>query len=267
MEPKDLYLQSGGDYNNNTNRYTAIRQQQSVITTNPFSYENSRRIMNLLTQNCLTKQVCMWLRGKRNTVYNECSYCFVTMKVKVRNDTVVIHTAYNECFNQYVVTMKTKVIALATSLALVLILGALATLHTQFAFARVVLTPGFWGIQSANSSGYMVCNPNCHLSSNSGSGNSGVEAAYRLTVNVPSHPFGTSTVGISITTENGHTDQANVPNNSSYIFNIPKNQGNSVEVCVNSGTLSHDNCRTYETTGKDMSVSLPAVSSTSSGTD
>ncbi|HYA81830.1 MAG TPA: hypothetical protein VEH06_00075 [Candidatus Bathyarchaeia archaeon] len=63
------------------------------------------------------------------------------MKVKVRNGNVVIHTAYNECSNQYVVTMKMKVIAMATSLALLLILGALAT---QFAFARLVLTPGFW---------------------------------------------------------------------------------------------------------------------------
>ena len=45
----------------------------------------------------------------------------------------------------------------------------------------------------------------------------------------------------------------------------PKNQGNSVQVCVNSGTLSYglDNCRTYKTTGRDMSVSLSAVSPTS----
>ena len=183
--------------------------------------------------------------------------------------------------------MKMKVIAMATSLALVLTLGVVTTLHTQFAFAAPLitspLTPDFFNIQSGNSdsgngSGYIVCNPNCHLSSNSdsgnsgnsdsvNSGNSGVEAAYRLTVNVPSHPFGTSTVGISITTANGYTDQANVPTagGSSYTFNIPKNQGNSVRVCVNSGTLSHDNCRTYETTGRDMSVSLPA-SPTSSDT-
>ncbi len=171
--------------------------------------------------------------------------------------------------------MKIKVIAMATSLALVLTLGVLTTLHTQFAFAAPLitsaLTPDFFNIQSGNSdsgngSGYIVCNPNCHLSSNTdsgnsgNSGNSGVEASYRLTVNVPSHPFGTSTVGISITTANGYTDQASVPTagGSSYTFNIPKNQGNSVRVCVNSGTLSHDNCRTYETTGRDMSVSLPA---------
>jgi hypothetical protein len=189
------------------------------------------------------------------------------MKVKVRNGAVILHTVYNECSNQSLVTMKMKVIAIATSLALVLTLGVLTTLHTQFAFGRLVLTRDFWGIQSVNSSGYIVCNPNCHLSRNSGSGNSAVEAAYRLTVNVPSHPFGT-TVGISITTANGYTDQANVPTagGSSYTFNILKNQGNSVQVCANSGTLSHglDKCRTYETTGRDMSVSLSAVSPRSS---
>ena len=162
--------------------------------------------------------------------------------------------------------MKKKVIAIAINLALVLTLGVITTLHTQFAFARVELTPDFWDIQSVNSTGYTVCNPSCHLSNNSHSGNSAVEAAYQLTVNVPSHPFGTSTVGISITTANGYTDQADVPTagGSSHTFNIPKNQGYSVQVCVNPGTLSHDNCRTYQTTGDDMSVSLPAVSPTTS---
>jgi hypothetical protein len=38
---------------------------------------------------------------------------------------------------------------------------------------------------------------------------------------------------------------------------IPKNQGNWVQVCVNSG-LSTETCHTYESTGSDMSVSLPA---------
>jgi hypothetical protein len=45
-----------------------------------------------------------------------------------------------------------------------------------------------------------------------------------------------------------------------HIFNIPKNHGYSVQVCVNSGTFSHDNCRTYDTTGNGMLVSLPAAS-------
>ena len=78
----------------------------------------------------------------------------------------------------------------------------------------------------------------------------------------PSHPFGTSTVGISITTENAYTDQASVPTagGASHIFNIPKNEGKWVQVCINSGKLSTGNCHTYETTGSDMSVSLSAVS-------
>jgi hypothetical protein len=57
---------------------------------------------------------------------------------------------------------------------------------------------------------------------------------------VPSHPFGISRVGISITTENGHTDQVSVPagGDSAHTFDIPKNQGKSVRVCVNSENLS-----------------------------
>src|SRR5215831_11483083 len=188
---------------------------------------------------------------------------------------------------KYVVTMKMKALAMATSLALVLTLGVLTTLHTPLASAKPLtspLTPDFFNIEgdnsgSGNGSGYIVCNPNCHLSSNSDNVNSGSsggsgstsnsgssdtgsswQAAYRLTVNVPSHPFGASTVGMSITTANGYTDQASVPTagGSSYTFNIPKNQGKSVQVCVNSGTLSHDICRTYGATGNDMSVSLSA---------
>ncbi len=48
----------------------------------------------------------------------------------------------------------------------------------------------------------------------------------------------------TITTENGHTDQADVPTagGSSHTFNIAKNQGKWVHVCVNSGQLSTDNC-------------------------
>lgn len=93
------------------------------------------------------------------------------------------------------------------------------------------------------------------------------QPGYLLTVNVSSHPFGTSAIGISITTENGYTDQANIPTagNPSWTFNIPPNQGNSVQVCVNSGALSEENCHIYKTTGSAMSVSLPAVSGNSSG--
>jgi hypothetical protein len=94
--------------------------------------------------------------------------------------------------------------------------------------------------------------------SNSGSG----EPGYLLTVTVPSHPFGTSIVGISITTANGYTDQANAPTSggASWTFTIPPNQGNSVLVCVNSENSSVQTCHTYNTTGTDMSVSLSPVS-------
>ena len=157
-----------------------------------------------------------------------------------------------------------KVIAMATTIGLVSTLCFLTTLHTQFVSAA----PDFNIQSNGDSSGYIVCNPNCHIATNSGTNNSGTnnseaQPAYRLTVNVPSHPFGISTVGISITTENGHKDQANVPTagGSSHTFNIPKNQGKWVQVCVNSGNASTDTCHTYETTGSDMSVSLSAVSS------
>jgi len=40
---------------------------------------------------------------------------------------------------------------------------------------------------------------------------------------------------------------------SSHRFNIPKDQGKWVQVCVNSGNLSVDRSHTYETTGRDMS--------------
>jgi hypothetical protein len=72
-------------------------------------------------------------------------------------------------------------------------------------------------------------------------------------------------VGISVTTENGYTHQADLSGagDLSYTFNIPENQGKSVQVCVKPGNLSIKNCRTYESTGSDMSESLPAVSSTS----
>ncbi|MFY9872378.1 MAG: hypothetical protein WAK17_21925, partial [Candidatus Nitrosopolaris sp.] len=113
--------------------------------------------------------------------------------------------------------MKIKVIAMATTIGMVSTLCFLTTLHTQFVSAA----PDFNFQSNGDISGYIVCNPNCHIASNSGSNNSGsnnsgsnnseAQPAYRITVNVPSHPFGISTVGISITTENGHTDQADVP--------------------------------------------------------
>jgi hypothetical protein len=78
--------------------------------------------------------------------------------------------------------------------------------------------------------------------------------AYRLTVNVPSHPFGASTVDIFITTKNGYTDQANVAITgiASWTFDIPQDQGTSVQVCVNFSP----SCHKYKVTGRDMLVSF-----------
>src|SRR5215469_5778422 len=130
--------------------------------------------------------------------------------------------------------MKMKVIAMTITTGLVSTLGILTSLHTQFAFADSLIGSPVtidFNIQSnGDTSGYIVCDPNCHMATNSNSNtsnNSEAKPAYGLTVNVPSHPFGVSTVGISITTENGHTDQAYVPTagGSSHTFNIPKNQG------------------------------------------
>ena len=96
-----------------------------------------------------------------------------------------------------------------------------------------------------------------HHSSESSSGSIFTQRKYQLTVNVAPYPFGTSTVGISITTANGYTDQANVTaaGLASWTFNIPPNQGNWVRACVKSEN-SGENCNTYNITGTDMAVSL-----------
>jgi hypothetical protein len=135
-----------------------------------------------------------------------------------------------------------KALTVGTILVLLISAGVQTTLYIQSAFA-------------ADSNG---------ISAN----NNVVQPGYLLTVYVTSHPFGTSTVGISITTEDGYTDQANIPTagNPSWTFNIPPNQGNSVQVCVNSGALSQENCHTYKVSGANMAVALPAVSGTNSNT-
>src|SRR5215472_7672020 len=79
-----------------------------------------------------------------------------------------------------------KALIVETILVLLISAGVQTTLYIQFAFA-------------ADSNSIIGANNNV------------VQPGYLLTVYVPSHPFGTSTVGISITTENGYTDQANIP--------------------------------------------------------
>jgi len=157
---------------------------------------------------------------------------------------------------------------MTTTAGLVSTLCILTALPAQVVFAAPFIRSLAFEIQSnRDSTGYVVCDPNCHVAANSdrddnGSNNSEAQPGYRLTVNVPSHPFGISRVGISITTENGHTDQVSVPTagDSSHTFSIPKNQGKSIRVCVNSEDFSADNCHTYQATGSNMSVSLSAKS-------
>jgi hypothetical protein len=104
-----------------------------------------------------------------------------------------------------------------TTVGLVSTLGYLTTLPGQLVIAAPFIWSLAFTIQSnGDSSGYIVCDPNCHVASNSVSNNNGSngtesQPAYRLTVNVPSHPFGASTVNISIATENRHTDQVAIP--------------------------------------------------------
>jgi hypothetical protein len=83
------------------------------------------------------------------------------------------------------------------------------------------------------------------------------DPGYQLTVNVPSYPSGTSILGIAISTANEYTDHANIPASgvTSWTFNIPANQG-WVRVCVDSDVSSDATCKTYDTTGADMSISL-----------
>jgi hypothetical protein len=122
-----------------------------------------------------------------------------------------------------------KVIAAATIMALVPTLGFLIAPSIQFAFALD------FGIQSnGDSSGYIVCDPNCHVSSysNGTSNITDAQPAYHLNVDLPSHTSDTSTVDISIKTANGYTHEADLSGagDLSYTFNIPENQGKSVQV-------------------------------------
>jgi hypothetical protein len=91
------------------------------------------------------------------------------------------------------------------------------------------------------------------------------QSGYSLTVNVPSHPFGDSSVNIDITTANGYKRSISVSTaggEPSYTFDIPAGQGNSVEVCVYTGLgiMRGQNCQIYTVTGSDMAVSLSAPS-------
>ena len=112
--------------------------------------------------------------------------------------------------------------------------------------------------QSSSSSGSQSSSSSGSQSSSS----SGSQSGYQLTVNVPSHPFGKSSVSISITTENGHKDFKTISTagDPSWTFNIPSNQGDTVEVCVDSGLISLRDCEKYSVVGggnREVSLSAP----------
>ena len=95
------------------------------------------------------------------------------------------------------------------------------------------------------------------------SSSSDSQSGYQLTVSVPNHPFGKSSVSIYITTENGHKDSktvgTSIAGDPSWTFNIPPNQGDTVKVCVDSGLISLQDCETYSVAGGgDREVSLAA---------
>jgi hypothetical protein len=71
-------------------------------------------------------------------------------------------------------------------------------------------------------------------------------SGYRLTIFVSEWPFGSSSVRIDIETANGYRDSSTVstavPGTPSRTFNIPPNQGNSVNVCTDPSTRFRKLC-------------------------
>jgi hypothetical protein len=98
-----------------------------------------------------------------------------------------------------------------------------------------------------------------------GNGNRGGQSGYSLTVDVPRHQFGKSSLNISIKTANGYTDFRSIDTATSdtplAVFDIPSNQGDSIQVCVDSGIISSlldRTCQNYSVSGSNMRVSQSA---------
>jgi hypothetical protein len=108
--------------------------------------------------------------------------------------------------------------------------------------------------------GFDSCSGDNDGSERASSDDSSSSSGYSLTVTVTSHPFGTSTVGIDILTENGYSDtkQVSTTGGATTTFDIPPNQGDSVRVCVDAGLLHFENCKRFTSDGDDKSVSLSA---------
>ena len=86
------------------------------------------------------------------------------------------------------------------------------------------------------------------------------QSGYNLTVRISGHSFGKPAVNVNIITENGYRNSARVSTagDATAIFQIPPDQGRTIQVCVNAGFFSSNNCQRYITTGSDISVSLRA---------
>ena len=94
-------------------------------------------------------------------------------------------------------------------------------------------------------------------------GGSTSNSGYEFTVRISEWPFGSSSVRIDIETENGYSDSTSVntavSGNPSHTFNIPQNQGNSVQVCADpEGIFSIGTCQTFITNGRDSSGTISA---------
>jgi hypothetical protein len=85
------------------------------------------------------------------------------------------------------------------------------------------------------------------------------QSGYSITVNVNTHGFGKDRVNIGVTTENGYSANQEVltAGEASWTFNIPPNQGNSIQVCVGQGLIGA-NCQKFTASGGDISVSMGA---------
>jgi len=89
------------------------------------------------------------------------------------------------------------------------------------------------------------------------------QSGYNLTVNVTGHAFGNAAVWISVLTENGYRTGgwAQTAGGTSVTFNIPPDQGNSVQACVQNnivGQIIGSGCQRFSVNGGDIAVNMAA---------
>jgi hypothetical protein len=91
------------------------------------------------------------------------------------------------------------------------------------------------------------------------------QSGYNLTVKITGHNFGVS-VYVKITTEKGYNAGGwiRTAGKPSASFNVPTDQGNNVQVCVQNAidlytrSILGTNCQRFNTTGADMVVNMAA---------